>query len=67
MECGEDLLLMLGNLPGSNKFCIGNETIWDSIIKHVNDDIVIIYRDLSYKYNIDILKEEYKIIKIKIF
>ncbi|GEM_PF-3286834 len=50
---------LLGNPPGSNKFCIGDEVIWECILSNVKDDLVIVSRDLTYKNNSYILKEEF--------
>lgn len=51
---------LLGNPPGSEKFCIGDEIIWECILSGVEDDIVIVSRDNTYVKNSYIIKEEFK-------
>ncbi|MBU3188745.1 PIN domain-containing protein [Clostridium bowmanii] len=51
---------LLGNPPGSNKFCIGDEVIWECILFGVKSDLVIISRDSTYSQNAYIINEEYK-------
>ncbi|KAB8142953.1 hypothetical protein F8S13_11970 [Chloroflexia bacterium SDU3-3] len=50
----------LGNPPtSSNKYTIGDEVIWESILENIDDDLIIVTRDKTYIENIHILQEEF--------
>jgi hypothetical protein len=52
---------VLGNPPGSSNVTIGDEVIWESILKYADEDIVIVTNDLSFLNNTRFLAEEYQI------
>lgn len=50
-----------GNPPVSPKQdTIGDEIIWESILEHVNDDLILVTRDGTYKAHSTFLIEEYR-------
>jgi predicted nucleic acid-binding protein len=51
---------MLGNPPGTGNVTIGDEVIWESILSHANEDIVIVSNDLSFLNNKRFLEVEYQ-------
>lgn len=53
---------LAGKPPGENsKFSIGDQIVWEAILKSVKDDIIIVTRDNSFKNNYPILSEEYRL------
>ncbi|AFQ44902.1 PIN domain-containing protein [Desulfosporosinus meridiei] len=54
---------LLGNPPGTNKTTICDELIWEALLAHINEDIVIVSRDSTYRNSFDYLNEEYKNVK----
>ncbi len=52
---------LLGNPPCSpDKHTIGDEVIWELLIKHAKDDLIIVTKDHTFHDNIEMLKDEYK-------
>ena len=53
---------LTGNPPISNKTdTIGDEIIWESLLDNLDEDLIIISRDSTYKEHSTFLKEEYRV------
>jgi hypothetical protein len=54
---------ILGNPPRNTKkvnvFSACDEAIWETILSYVNDDLIIVSRDATYRDNFDLLRSEY--------
>ena len=54
---------LLGNPPRAYKktdsMCIGDEIIWESVLSSVNESLVVVSRDNTYKFNYEYLASEY--------
>ncbi|NEW04650.1 DUF4935 domain-containing protein [Paenibacillus sp. SYP-B3998] len=50
---------LLGEPPGSNSVTIGDEVIWEALLDTVQEDLIIITNDKSFKNNIIVLKDEF--------
>ena len=51
---------LAGNPPISSKDTIGDEIIWESLLEHINDDLILISRDNTYKEYSTFLIDEYR-------
>ena len=51
---------LLGAPPGTDKIKICDEVIWETLLARMNDDILIVSRDSTYKDNYNILSMEFK-------
>jgi hypothetical protein len=52
---------LLGNPPtSSDKYTVGDEVIWEVIIRNLQDDLIIVSRDHTYSENIFLLKSEFQ-------
>jgi rRNA-processing protein FCF1 len=51
---------LLGQPPGTDKIKICDEVIWETILARIDDDIIIVSRDGTYKDNHHYLSKEYE-------
>lgn len=51
---------LLGQPPGTDKIKICDEVIWETILARIDDDIIIVSRDGTYKENHQYLSHEYE-------
>jgi predicted nucleic acid-binding protein len=51
---------LLGQPPGTDKVKICDEVIWETILARIDDDIIIVSRDGTYKENHQYLSHEYE-------
>jgi hypothetical protein len=51
---------LLGQPPGTDKVKICDEVIWETILARIDDDIIIVSRDGTYKENHHYLNQEYE-------
>lgn len=52
---------LLGNPPTSvKKYSIGDELIWEALIKNLKDDLIILTEDHTFTDNFFLLKQEFK-------
>lgn len=63
----EDLIMrahrrkLLGNPPKSpGTDTIGDEVIWETLLANLGEDLIFVTRDLTYRYHIAYLTEEYR-------
>lgn len=51
---------LLGNPPGDNKKTIGDQLIWEILISNLEENLIVVARDKTYKNNSLFLKTEFK-------
>lgn len=51
---------LIGNPPGSEMFSLGDEINWETILKLVREDTIIVSRDATYKDNFTFLSKDFR-------
>lgn len=52
---------LLGNSPCSpDKYSVGDEVIWELLLDHMKDDLIVVTRDRTFHNNRSLLSEEYR-------
>jgi rRNA-processing protein FCF1 len=52
---------LLGNPPCSpDKYSVGDEVIWELLLEHMKDDLIVVTKDHTYRDNLSLLREEYQ-------
>jgi hypothetical protein len=51
---------LLGQPPGTDKIKICDEVIWETLLARIDDDLIIVTRDSTYKDNYYYLSQEYE-------
>lgn len=49
----------LGNPPASDKYSIGDEINWETVLENVKEDIIIVGRDSTYANNFSFLQRDF--------
>ena len=52
---------LLGNPPCSpDKYSVGDEVIWELLLEHLSEDLIVVTKDHTFHENISLLSEEYQ-------